>query len=475
MQQKENYKKLLGEIISKSNTPTILEVGSDYKQFISDVISFSKKKDLFIHATNSNIQDENHKKINYQGFTFSKIKFGKNINENNKTYNLDLIFSYLKWSKIDLLKINQNEYSIDILKGAISIFNKEHVNITLIETNKQIIEEENFIENIIEFSKNLQLDLYVMENNKLYILNEDNKNFFDLKENIIIMKRKNFKLGIKVGKKQSLKDIIFKDLAKKIGHLPFFRGQDRLVRYFYPPDKFKNLNKGEIFFTKYFGIKYKGITSNYIDWGVYFKGGHEKGLIKLLKKEVSNYDIFLDIGANSGTISLPFIFEEKLTIFCFEPLSYSFNKLKTNFEINDAPKRHKLINTAISNQSGMSNIYFSKTNENPGFASIDNYFDNKDLSTEEIKLNTIDNLIKVKNKNIIFKIDVEGYEKQVIDGAQDTLKNNNVLMYLECRDKNVIKTLENLNFKSSFFKFAGENINYTNNEFTQDVILKNFN
>ena len=167
------------------------------------------------------------------------------------------------------------------------------------------------------------------------------------------MKKKDYELGIKLGKKPSFKDIIFKSLAKKVGHLPFFRGQDRLVRYFYPPNKFKNLNKGEIFNTEYFGVKYKGITSNYIDWGVYFKGGHEKGLIKFLKKEISNFDIYLDIGANSGTLSLPFIFEEKLDIICFEPLSYSFNKLKTNFEINNAPKRHKLINKAISNQTGI--------------------------------------------------------------------------------------------------------------------------
>jgi FkbM family methyltransferase len=288
------------------------------------------------------------------------------------------------------------------------------------------------------------------------------------------MKKKDYELRINVGKKPSFKDIISKSLAKKVGHLPFFRGQDRLVRYFYPPNKFKDLNKGEIFNTEYFGVKYKGITSNYIDWGVYFKGGHEKGLIKFLKKEISNFDIYLDIGANSGTLSLPFIFEEKLDIICFEPLSYSFNKLKTNFEINNAPKRHKLINKAISNQSGISNIYFSKTNENPGFASIDNYFDNKDLSTEKIKLDTIDNLIKVKNKNIIFKIDVEGYEKQVIEGAKNTLKNNNVLMYLECRDKQVIETLKHLNFKALFFNLAGEKINLTENEFSQDVLLKNF-
>ena len=108
MQQNINYKKLLKAIISKSQTPTILEIGSDFKHFISDAINLSKNKNLFIHATNCSSKEENYKKIDYPGFTFSKIKFGKNINKNNEMYNLDLIFSYLKWSKIDLLKINQN-------------------------------------------------------------------------------------------------------------------------------------------------------------------------------------------------------------------------------------------------------------------------------------------------------------------------------------------------------------------------------
>ena len=267
---------------------------------------------------------------------------------------------------------------------------------------------------------------------------------------------------------------ISKLIALFFGKLPFFKGQDRIIRLFYPPNKFNHLDKGEHFLTNYFGLKYKGITSNYIDWGVYFKGGHEKGLVKFLKKEISNFDLFLDIGANSGTISLPFIFEQKLDIICFEPLSYSFNKLKTNFKINNAPKRHRLINIAISNQSGFSKIYFSKSDENPGFASINNYYALKDLSNEEVQTDTIDNLIKVKNKNIIFKIDVEGHEKQVISGAKNTLKNNNVLMYLECRDKKLIEILKHLNFKPLFFKFYGENYKSSKNEFTQDVILKNF-
>jgi len=223
---------------------------------------------------------------------------------------------------------------------------------------------------------------------------------------------------------------ILKFIAVFFGKLPFFRGQDRIVRYFYPTNKFKNLDKGENFTTQYFGIKYKGITSNYIDWGVYFKGGHEKGLVNFLKKEIYDFDIFFDVGANSGTVSLPFIFEKNLKIICFEPLNYSYKKLVENFKINFSPERHQLNKIALSNKIEASKIYFSKTNENSGFASIDNYYDLEDLSVENVKLNTLDNMYEFENKKIFLKIDVEGYEKKVIEGALETLKNNKVLIYI---------------------------------------------
>ena len=46
----------------------------------------------------------------------------------------------------------------------------------------------------------------------------------------------------------------------------------------------------------------------------------------------------------------------------------------------------------------MSKIYFSKTNENTGFASIDNYFKHQNMSIEDIKLSWQDDLLEFKKK-----------------------------------------------------------------------------
>jgi len=66
----------------------------------------------------------------------------------------------------------------------------------------------------------------------------------------------------------------------------------------------------------------------------------------------------------------------------------------------------------------------------------------------EFKMNSLDNL-KIKDKIDFMKIDVEGFEKDVLTGAYNTIKNNMPLMWVEIRNWNkefVFKYFENLNY-----------------------------
>ena len=109
---------------------------------------------------------------------------------------------------------------------------------------------------------------------------------------------------------------MFKFLARLIGiKLPYFFGKDKIIRLLYSP--IRNLNSGEKFEINYFNKKYRGITSNYIDWGVYIKGGIECGLVNYIKTQIKDYNYFFDIGSNSGTLSLPFCSVKNLKIVLF--------------------------------------------------------------------------------------------------------------------------------------------------------------
>ena len=132
-----------------------------------------------------------------------------------------------------------------------------------------------------------------------------------------------------------------KKFARFLGRkLPYFIGKHTIIRFLYPPTQFKNIYAGEKFIDSYFGKKYEGITSNYIDWGVYFCGGLESGLVNYIKTEIKNFNYFLDIGSNTGTISLPFAHQDHLKIICFETLEYSYKKLIKNYEINQSLQNH---------------------------------------------------------------------------------------------------------------------------------------
>ena len=108
-----------------------------------------------------------------------------------------------------------------------------------------------------------------------------------------------------------------KKFARIIGRNSInFNGKDKIIRMLYPPNKFKNIHNGEKFITNYFDLKYEGITSNYIDWGVYFYEGLEKGLINYLLDQTkeNSFTYFFDIGANAGTASVPFSKSKKMSI-----------------------------------------------------------------------------------------------------------------------------------------------------------------
>ena len=267
---------------------------------------------------------------------------------------------------------------------------------------------------------------------------------------------------------------MFKLIARFLGtNIPYFKGKDKIIRFLYSPNR--DLYSGDDFETKYFDKKYKGITSNFIDWGVYFKGGIEKGLVNYIKTQISHFKYFIDIGSNTGTISLPFCDKKNLKIICFEPLNYNFKKLINNYKLNNAYKIHKFHKVALSNKKKIDYIYYSDKDSNIGTASLNkNWYKNIKKKRERIKINKLDNLYKFKNKYIFIKIDVEGHEMKTIEGAKKILKSNKVLIYVETNNNKVINFFKNINYKVYYPIFFENNYKFIKKRQYLHVIFKNF-
>lgn len=135
-----------------------------------------------------------------------------------------------------------------------------------------------------------------------------------------------------------------------------------------------------------------------------------------------------DVGANSGQFAMSirkFGFDGE--IISFEPLSSAFNKLKANAE-ND--KKWQQNNFALGNENGpgiiniSSNSYSSSINEihdTHKNAAPDSIY----VGNEKIEIKKLDDIFKnyyTENDRIFLKVDTQGYEKNVVDGAKNSLQ-----------------------------------------------------
>jgi len=142
---------------------------------------------------------------------------------------------------------------------------------------------------------------------------------------------------------------------------------------------------------------------------------HKQMLKKLYKTYcldelfIENGDTILDCGANVGEL-YKYISSQEISFkyIAFEPDKDAFLCLKKNTE--DCI----LNNFALSNENGEMKLFYDTQGAN---TSLVDFGSNKYEKIEVKKLDSL-NLTNIK----LFKIDAEGFEPEVLDGAKETLK-----------------------------------------------------
>lgn len=204
------------------------------------------------------------------------------------------------------------------------------------------------------------------------------------------------------------------------------------------------------------GINYELNRSDYMQWSIF--ANFKEPIYEVVDEYLNDGVSFLDIGANIGTFSLNVARNARnkgiqdIQIIAFEPNPFITKKFSINLDINpDIKSFIKLNELACGDKKKEVNLVYNQANSGGGKICED-----KGTPVDMVRLD--DYLNEITKKRIRFlKIDVEGFEPKVLDGAKQIIFNYRPVIYMEVTDEwykmngsnaqNVINSLKNLNYK----------------------------
>ena len=124
-------------------------------------------------------------------------------------------------------------------------------------------------------------------------------------------------------------------------------------------------------------------------------------------------DLFVDIGANVGAYTILASAEIKAKTIAIEPVPSTFENLTANVLINQIQNKVETLNIGLSRKKGT--LEFTKSHDTVNHVAKDHEKDKINVDVD-----TLDSIVKDKYPSLI-KIDVEGFETEVILGAENIL------------------------------------------------------
>ena len=178
------------------------------------------------------------------------------------------------------------------------------------------------------------------------------------------------------------------------------------------------------------------------------KYGSEKSYeplsLDLWQELIRRRDVICDIGAHHGIYSLVAARTGKAeAIYAYEPVKENVAFLKNNARLNKLAGKITVRNVALSNRVGSARFQITMASDN---ANIKGHPNSPTLRTAQVRMSTLDVDFEDSKLDLI-KIDTDGYEPFIIDGAVSTFKKNPQLRMLiefnpKCLRKNKYDPME---------------------------------
>ncbi|MBP1152324.1 FkbM family methyltransferase [Methylocaldum sp. BRCS4] len=128
-------------------------------------------------------------------------------------------------------------------------------------------------------------------------------------------------------------------------------------------------------------------------------------------------DLFVDVGANIGSYTVLAAGAVGARTISIEPIEATFSSLLDNVRINGLDDRVRAMNLGVGGESGTLRFTQASDTTNHVVSSADSEGD-----TIDVRIESLDSVLAGESPRLI-KVDVEGFETEVIGGAEQTFSN----------------------------------------------------
>ena len=167
--------------------------------------------------------------------------------------------------------------------------------------------------------------------------------------------------------------------------------------------------------------------SSWIDKYGIWEENNTNYILDLMNDNQNTDAIIIDVGANIGYYSL-LSAAMGYTCYSFEPDPSNFDKLNSSIKLNNFDNKIKLYKNALSNKANEKIILstVAGTIVNHGCLTVLKDFISTSSNTVQCVTLKLDDVINKNDKILLIKIDVEGFEPEVIEGSLELIKSGNI-------------------------------------------------
>lgn len=149
-------------------------------------------------------------------------------------------------------------------------------------------------------------------------------------------------------------------------------------------------------------------------------------MLKLTHDYLSKIDcpVMLDVGANLGSFCLLAAHHPYLVVYAFEPVRAMYDRLRANITANALDGRVSAFHAALADRVGREEMTIAHDTIRSGLAFLDDREPDMPCRREMVTVTTMDawvDMHRIGHVDLI-KIDVEGIEKLVMLGGEQTIK-----------------------------------------------------